>query len=178
MDCLYVGRPSGTRGAVWQYTAIDVHSAYCWAEIHVSPSTPLARYTSALARRVAEDLAGRGWRLEAVMSDNTSEFRFQEFGNAFPRLAGRQLSIRAGRAASDGCAERVQRTILKGCWRPAFARYLIPKHTGLRLDLKRYLRCYNGDRAHTGRTTKGETPESIIGSPKIWQKWEGWVARS
>jgi len=31
--------------------------------------------------------------------------------------------------------ERVQETILDECWKPAFARYLIPKYTGLRLDL-------------------------------------------
>jgi hypothetical protein len=39
--------------------------------------------------------------------------------------------------------ERVQQTILDECWKSAFARYLIPKQTGLRLDLGRYLRYYN-----------------------------------
>src|SRR5204863_9557752 len=33
-DCFYVGRLSGTRGTVWQYTAIDVASAYTRAELH------------------------------------------------------------------------------------------------------------------------------------------------
>jgi hypothetical protein len=42
---------------------------------------------------------------------------------------------------------RVQETILDECWKPAFARYLIPKYTGLRLDLDRYLTYYNTDRA-------------------------------
>jgi hypothetical protein len=45
----------------------------------------------------------------------------------------------------------------------AFARSLIPKYTGLRLDLDRYLNYYNTDRAHTGRWTKGRTPEEVIG---------------
>lgn len=31
MNCFYVGRLSGSRGTVWQYTAIDVYSGYCWA---------------------------------------------------------------------------------------------------------------------------------------------------
>jgi hypothetical protein len=44
--------------------------------------------------------------------------------------------------------KRVQEAILDECWNPAFARYLIPKYTGLRLDLDRYLNCYNTDRAH------------------------------
>jgi hypothetical protein len=47
----------------------------------------------------------------------------------------------------------VQQTILDECWKPAFARYLIPKQTGLRLDLERYPRYYNTERAHTGRWT-------------------------
>jgi hypothetical protein len=54
--------------------------------------------------------------------------------------------------------ERVQQTILEECGKPAFARYLIPKQTGLRLDLEHYLRYYNTERAHTGRWTRGRTP--------------------
>jgi hypothetical protein len=69
-----------------------------------------------------------------------------------------------------GCVERVQQTILDACWKPAFARYLILKQTGLRLDLERYLRYYNTERAHTGRWTKGHTPEQVLGKAKLWQK--------
>jgi hypothetical protein len=46
-------------------------------------------------------------------------------------------------AQTNGCVERVQQTILDECWKRAFARYLIPKQTGLRLDLERYLRYYH-----------------------------------
>ena len=38
-----------------------------------------------------------------------------------------------------GRVERVQGTILEECWTPAFARHLIPKQSGLRRDLDRYL---------------------------------------
>ena len=130
LDCFCIGRLAGTRGTVWQYTAIDVASAHVWAELHVTPRNPSARWTSALARRVAEDLAGRGWRLEAVMSDNASEFRSGEFRSAIAALHARHLFIRAGRPQTNGCVERVQGTILEECWKPAFARYLIPKYTG------------------------------------------------
>ena len=170
MDCFYIGRLSGIRGAAWQYTAIDVASSYTWAEIHVTPKNPSARYTSALARRVAQELAQRGWRLEKVMTDNASEFRSSEFTTTVERRHGHHVFIRAGRPQSSGCVERVQRTILQECWRPAFARYLIPKLTGLRLDLDRYLRYYNSDRAHTGRLTRGRTPEEVIGKVKMWSK--------
>ncbi len=138
MDCFYIGRLSGIKGAAWQYTAIDVASSYTWAEIHVTPKNPSARCTSALARRVAQDLVRRGWRLEKVMTDNASEFRASDVTGTVGRRHGHHVFIRAGRPQTNGCVERVQRTILQECWRPTFARYLIPKITGLRLDLDRY----------------------------------------
>ena len=69
-----------------------------------------------------------------------------------------------------GCVERVQQTILEECWKPAFARYLIPKQTGLQLDLERYLRYYNTERAHTSRWTRGPTPDEVLGKAKLWHK--------
>jgi transposase InsO family protein len=122
------------------------------------------------AQKVAADLAARGWRLERVMSDNASEFRATVFGQVIAELGARHSFIRAGRPQTNGCVERVQQTILDECWKPAFARYLIPKQTGLRLDLERYLRYYNTERAHTGRWTRGRTPEEVLGKAKLWHK--------
>jgi transposase InsO family protein len=103
------------------------------------------------------------------MSDNASEFRSSVFQDAAARLGARHVFIRAGRPQTNGCVERVQRTILDECWKPAFARYLIPKLTGLRLDLDRYLGYYNTDRAHTGRWNRGRTPDQVLGKTKMWQ---------
>jgi transposase InsO family protein len=170
LDCFYVGRLSGTRGAVWQYTAIDVASAYLWAELHVTPRNPDARWTSALAQRVAAELADRGWRLEAVLTDNGSEFRNAGFTAAVTALGARHRRIRAGRPQTNGCVERAQGTILEECWKPAFARALVPKSTGLRRDLDQYLRYYNAERAHTGRWTRGRTPEAVLGKATMWPR--------
>jgi transposase InsO family protein len=148
---------------VWQYTAIDVASA----TLQVTRRNPSAHWTSQLARTVAADLAARGWKLERVMSDNPSEFRSATFQQAIATLGARQSFIRAGRPQTNGCVERVQQTILDECWKPAFARYLIPKQTGLRLDLERYLRYYNTERAHTGRWTRGRTPDEVLGKAKL-----------
>jgi transposase InsO family protein len=169
-DCFHVGRLSGTRGTVWQYTALDVASAYLWAELHVTPKNPAAQWTSALARRVAADLAGRGWRLETALTDNGSEFRSETFTQAVAALNAGHRRIRAGRPQTNGCVERVPGTILEECWKPAFARYLIPKYTGLRLDLDRYVRYYNTDRAHTGRWTRGRTPDEVLGKAAMWAR--------
>ena len=130
-DCFHVGRLSGTTGRVWQYTAIDMATSYTWAELHTTPLNPSARHTSRLARRVAAELAAHGWRLERALTDNGSEFRSSEFGDTLRELGARQTFIHPGRPTSNGSVERVQRTILEECWRPSFARSLVPKIGGL-----------------------------------------------
>lgn len=162
LDCFFVGRLSGTRGTVWQYTAIDVASGFAWAELETSPKNPCARHCRALVERVAEQLAAAGWRLGAAITDNGSEFRGREFRDGLEALGVRQRFIRAGRPTSNGHVERLQQTILEECWRPAFARSLVPKSSALGLDLERYLDTYNFDRAHTGRLTRGRGPAEIV----------------
>lgn len=111
-DCFHVGRLSGTTGRVWQYTAIDLATSYVWAELAVTPLNPSAKKTSTLARRVAADLAAHGWRLERALTDNGSEFRSSVFDDTLRDLGARHSFIHAGRPATNGAVERVQRTIL------------------------------------------------------------------
>jgi transposase InsO family protein len=162
MDCFFIGRLSGSKGSVWQYTAIDVASAYTWAELHSSERNPRSRHCQALLHRVAHELALAGWRLGTVTTDNGSEFISGEFRDAVERHRASQRRIKAGRPTSNGCVERVQQTILEECWRPSFARSLVPKITALRRDLDEYLSSYNFDRAHTGRLTRGRVPGEIV----------------
>jgi transposase InsO family protein len=168
LDCFFIGRLQGTRGSVWQYTAIDAYSSYLWAELHASPRNPRARHTSHLAERVAGALAARGWRLESVSTDNGSEFTSHEFTQAVAGLGAQHRRIHAGRPQSNGFVERAQLTVLDECWRPVFARYLIPKLTGLRRELERFLWLYNTDRAHNGRITRGRTPDEVLGKATMW----------
>jgi transposase InsO family protein len=162
LDCFYVGRLAGTKGTVWQYTAIDIASGFAWAQLHTSERNPIARHTRSLVHHVASELAAAGWKLQAVISDNGSEFRSQEFTSELKRLAVQHRRIRAGRPTSNGHVERLQLTILEECWRPAFARALAPKSTALAQDLEQYLSTYNFDRAHTGRLTRGRVPGEIV----------------
>jgi transposase InsO family protein len=161
-DCFFIGRLSGTKGAVWQYTAIDVASAFTWAELHTTERNPRARHTRELLHRVARELAAAGWKLQEVTTDNGSEFRAKHFRDGVEHIGARQRFIRAGRPNSNGCVERVQLTILEECWRPSFARSLVPKMTALAHDLDDYLADYNYDRAHTGRLTQGRVPADIV----------------
>ena len=162
LDCFYLGRLSGTKGTVWQYTAADVASGFAWAELHATERNPRARWTAEFVHRVARELRAAGWQLREVTTDNGSEFRAREFGESVEAEGARQRRIKAGRPNSNGCVERLQLTILEECWRPSFARSLIPKVTALERDLDEYLDYLNFDRAHTGRLTKGRAPGDIV----------------
>jgi transposase InsO family protein len=100
--------------------------------------------------------------LKAVCTDNGSEFRSIEFRRSVQAVDAENRYIRAGRPQTNGCVERVQRTILEECWRPTFARSLIPKVTALQRDLAEYLRYYNFERAHTGMRNRGLTPAAVV----------------
>ncbi|TMC14404.1 MAG: transposase [Chloroflexi bacterium] len=168
LDCFHIGRLTGTKGRVWQYTAIDVASSFVWAQVHRTHLNPSAQFTTALARRVAKELSAAGWKLKAITTDNGSEFRSLDFREAVGALGLEQRFIRAGRPQTNGAVERVQRTILEECWRPTFAMSLVPKYTTLRRDLAAYLRYYNFHRAHTGQRSTGRPPaELVYGSRKV-----------
>jgi transposase InsO family protein len=162
VDCFFVGRLHGTKGTVWQLTAIDVCSSYAWGELLACESgQPSAAQTSRFARRIASELQRAGWRLERVLSDNGSEFR-GAFTDTLTALGARQTRIHAGRPQTNGAVEALHKTILDECWRPAFARYLHLRFYGLKRELDRYLTYYNHDRAHTGRLTQGRIPADIV----------------
>jgi transposase InsO family protein len=162
IDCFYVGRLRGTEGKVWQLTAIDVASSFGWAELVVAKQgNPSSKQTSKLARRVAAHLETAGWRLERFLSDNGNEFK-GEFTETVKGLGARHTRIHAGRPQTNGNVEALHKTILDECWRPAFARYMQPRLTGLKRELDTYLRFYNFDRVHHGRLTAGQIPADIV----------------
>jgi transposase InsO family protein len=163
IDCFFVGRLADTKGAVWQITAIDTYSSFAWTDLVRAPATgPTVAHTTALARRVARDLHAAGWRLERALSDNGNEFRNLDFGRCLDALGARHSRIRAGRPQTNGHVERLHRTILEECWRPAFARFHVPAYTGLKRHLDAYITYYNHHRAHTGRTTAGRCPADLV----------------
>src|SRR5439155_620698 len=94
LNNFYIGRLAGTEGVIWQYSACDVASSYTWAELHVSPKNPSAHWTSFLARRVAQELSERGWKLEAATTDNASEYRAQEFNHTLAQLGVKHIDRR------------------------------------------------------------------------------------
>ena len=162
-DCFYVGRLKGTDGAIWQLTAIDIASSYAWAELVIcKQGNPTARQTSKLAERVAKELQAADWKLQRMLSDNGNEFRGLDFTRTLEQLGARHSRIHAGRPQTNGNIEALHKTILDECWRPAFARYIYPRYTGLKRELDTYLNFYNNDRVHHGRLTQGRIPADIV----------------
>ena len=162
IDCFFVGRLHGASGPVWQITAIDTYSSFAWADLVVCPPAgPTVEHTSALARRVAAELQQAGWQLERVLSDNGNEFGRQAFAARLPDGV-RHTQIRAGRPQTNGHVERLHRTILEECWRPAFARFRQVRYSGLKRHLDHYLHIYNHERDHHGRHTNGRPPADLV----------------
>ncbi len=96
-----------------------------------------------------------------MLSDNGNEFK-GEFTKTVEDLGARHTRIHAGRPQTNGNVEALHKTILDECWRPAFARYLQPRLSGLKRELDTYLRFYNFDRVHHGRLTGGQIPADIV----------------
>ena len=162
IDCFFVGRLHGTSGPVWQITACDTYSSFGWADLVVCPpSGPTIEHTTALARRVARELQQAGWQLERVLTDNGNEFGRRAFAAGLPDGVA-HTQIRAGRPQTNGHVERLHRTILEECWRPAFARFLQVRYSGLKRHLAHYLHTYNHERDHHGRRTAGRCPADLV----------------
>jgi transposase InsO family protein len=123
---------------------------------------PTALQTSKLAKRVALELKAAGWELQRMLTDNGNEFRGPAFTSQPQSLGVKQTHIHAGRPQTNGNVEALHKTILDECWRPAFARYIYPRYTGLRRELDTYLAYYNNDRVHNGRLTHGRIPADIV----------------
>jgi transposase InsO family protein len=169
IDCFHIGALKEARlgvakkpGVVWQYTAIDVASSFCWAELHTTAHNPSAVHASALAHRVAADLTRWGWECKTVSTDHGDEFIAHRFGDTLHDLGVTHRLIPAGRPQSNGKVEQVHNTILQECWKPVFVQLTQPSIGALRHYLETYLHDYNHHRPHTGRWNNGTPPSQII----------------
>jgi len=103
-------------------------------------------------------------RSSAIIGANPTLRQRHEFKGDFNAtiapLQARHSRIRAGRPQTSGNVEALHRTILDECWRPAFARYLSPRLSGLRRELNSYLAFYNYDAFAS--LTQGRIPADIV----------------
>jgi transposase InsO family protein len=169
LDCFCIGRLSGTKGTLWQSTAIDVASASTWATLQMTRRNPSATWTSALARQVAAELASRGWKLERVMSDNASEFRSATFRHTVAKLGARQSFIRAGRPQTNGGVERVQQTILEEAGTPPSLATSFPSRLACAWIWSAISATQHRASPHRPLDPRPHL-EAVLGKAKLWQK--------
>ena len=161
IDCFFVGRLHGAKGPVWQITAIDTYRVSpgpIW-----SSARPRAdRRADLRARPTGRRRAPTG-RLAAGTRAHRQRQRVRPPRVRRPPARRRHAHPDPLRAPADQRPRRTpHRTILEECWRPAFARYLQVRFSGLRRDLASYLHDYNHDREHHGRTTDRRCPADLV----------------
>jgi transposase InsO family protein len=130
--------------------------------VRCKSGAPTQAQTSLFARKIAAELRRAGWRLERVLSDNGNEFGKPDFTATFAELSVAHSRITSGRPQTNGHVERLHRTLLEECWRPAFARFLQVRYRGLQREPRTSVDFYNFERAHTGRTTQGRVPADLV----------------
>ena len=175
IDCFFVGRLHGTKGPVWQITAIDTYVSYRLGRPGRLPHQP-ARPSStprALARRVAAELQAAGWQLERVLSDNGNEFgakpstrRLPRRRPATPRSAP---GARRPTATSNGCTARSS----KNAGDPRSRATSKSATPACAATSTRYLHDYNHDREHHGRTPRPDDARPTSSTvPARWSRDE------
>ena len=151
----YLGRAEGGRnrhrhspgsspkiGTAFVHTVLDDHSRLAYAEIHDDETAATA---VTVLRHAIDWFAGRGVRVERVLSDNGAPYRSRLWAAACAELGIRPKRTRPYRPQTNGKIERFHRTLAAG-W--AFARPF-PTETHRRKALPSWLHEYNHHRPHT-----------------------------
>jgi transposase len=160
-DCFFVGRLHGSSGPVWQLNRDRLLQLVRLGRSGRLPARRTHRRAHLEARPPRRRRApGRGLAARARAHRQRRRVR-REFAKRLPAGVAHS-QIRSGRPQTNGHVERLQRTILEECWRPAFARFLQVRYSGLRRHLASYLDYYNHERAHTGRRTAGRCPADLV----------------
>jgi hypothetical protein len=94
MNCFYLGRLAGCKGVIWQYTKIDVASAYTWPFLHSSDHNPPPVIQLSWSTRSQRP---QGGGLEAPRGHHrqTVRRRGADFGKALAEHEATQRKIKA-----------------------------------------------------------------------------------
>ena len=158
LDCSFIGRLSGTKGSVWQYTAIDLASGFAWGSCtpapriqeHATAGRSSTGWPGSSPRR-----AGGSKRRSATTARSSARASSPTaWPSSVSSTAASAPAARPPTATSSGSSRRSSRS--------AGGRSLVPELSALERDLESYLLTYNHDRAHTGWRTQGRIPADIV----------------
>lgn len=137
-------RFQSNKGIGWDYVHVAIDDASRLAYVEILGDEKTANSCGFL-RRAVEWFAGRGVRIQRVMSDNGSSYRSHDFVALCDELAVRHLRTRPYTPRTNGKAERFIQTLLRE-W--AYARpYSSSAKRNYALD--RWLPYYNLKRPHS-----------------------------
>lgn len=138
-------RPTGKRGQGYEYvhSMVDDCSRLAYSEVLPDEQGPTC---AGFVRRAAAFYAGRGVRIQRVMTDNAFAYRYSvDFRLTLAELGARHVLTPFYRPQVNGKVERFNRTLLEE-W--AYARPYQGNHQRRDL-LPEWLHLYNFHRAHT-----------------------------
>ena len=118
LDCFFVGRLHGAKARSGRSPRSTPTPATPGPSSSPPPSGPTVEHTTALARRVAAELQAAAGSSNASSPTTAPSSAATSSTHACP-TGVEHTQIRSGRPQTNGHVERLHRTILEECWRPA-----------------------------------------------------------
>jgi transposase InsO family protein len=148
-------RPGRTRRGGYEYVhvCIDDHSRVAYAEIYPNEKAISA---TAFFKRAVTWFAGRGVRIERVLTDNGLCYRSHAFRDLCSSFGIQHKRTRPYRPQTNGKVERLNQTLLRE-WSHAFA---FRSSAERQAALAPFLHFYNHHRGHTALA--GQPPSSRL----------------
>jgi transposase InsO family protein len=136
------------------HSLVDDHSRVAYSEVLDSET---GEACAGFMLRAAQWLAGLGYRIDRVMTDNAFAYtRSHEFAAALDTIGAAHTTIRPWRPQTNGKVERFHQTLLAG-W--AYKRHY-DTNQQRRQALTEYLNSYNQTRPHS--ELGGQSPMTIL----------------
>lgn len=141
-------------GYEYIHSMIDDHSRFAYTEALDSQN---AAACAGFLLRAAQVFAGRGYRIERVMTDNAWAYRKSRvFADALARIGAVHILTRPYRPQTNGKVERFHQTLIRG-W--AYKR-AYTSNQQRRQALPRFIGYYNHQRPHS--SLNGQTPNTKL----------------
>jgi transposase InsO family protein len=159
VDTFLVGTLKGV-GRIYMQSVIDCYSRYAWGRLYTSklPVTAVHVLNSDVLPFFEEHNAS----IITVLSDNGREYCGREERHPyelFLRLESiEHRTTRVRRPQSNGYVERLHRTLLDEHFRIKGREKWYESVEEMQADLNEFLKHYNHERSHQGRSMNGRTP--------------------
>ena len=163
VDTFFVGTLKGV-GRVYLQSALDCFSRYAWGRLYTSKLPMTA--VQLLNNEVPPTFEAHGARAQTVLSDNGREFCGRPDRHPYELFLQLEeiehRTTRVRRPQSNGFVERLHRTLLDEHFRVMGRKKFYESVDQMQADLETYLKFYNEQRPHQGRSMNGKTPLSVF----------------